>query len=278
MTDPLPSLRETVARYGLTAKKALGQNFLFDANLTDKIAREAFARNKDAFENGTVIEIGPGPGGLTRSLLKLSPKHLIAVEKDERCLRIMEELQALYPRFDPWNADAMTVDTSTLGDAPRCVVSNLPYNIGTELLLKFLQKASCFTGFVLMFQKEVADRITAKAGDDAYGRLSVFANWLCETERVMTVNKSAFTPPPKVTSAVVALTPREKPLFPAKADLLERVTKAAFGQRRKMLRVSLKQIGDPQKLCDAANVSPMARPEDLPVEAFCAMARALEND
>lgn len=277
MIDSLPSLQETVRRYELTAKKALGQNFLFDVNLTDKIAREAFQRNPDAFEKGTVIEIGPGPGGLTRSLLKLNPLHLIAVEKDERCLKIMEELQSFYPRFDPWNGDALQTDFSSLGTAPRCIVSNLPYNIGTELLIRFLQKASCYTGFVLMFQKEVADRITAKPGDDHYGRLSVFANWLCETQRIMTVNKSAFTPPPKVTSAVVALKPRTQPLAPARPDLLERVTKATFGQRRKMLRVSLKQIGDPLKLCEIAGVSPMARPEDLPIEAFCAMAKALES-
>lgn len=274
----LPSVKDGVRAYGLSAKKSLGQNFLFDSNLTDKIASEAFARYEPAFKNGTVFEVGSGPGGLTRSLLKLNPKSLIAVEKDERFAELLAPLQTLCADvFHIKNADAMSEKIWEQGDEPRCVVANLPYNVGTPLLVSWLKHAPRFSGFVLMFQKEVARRITAAPKTAHYGRLAIFANWLCDTKIIMNVPKTAFTPPPKVDSAVVAITPRAQPLFPARMELLERVTNAVFSQRRKMLRVSLKQIGDPKSLCDAAGICETARPEELPVEAFCALARALEK-
>ena len=280
MTDLsfLPSVKDTVRAYNLNAKKSLGPNFLFDSNLTDKIAAEAFKRNEEAFKTGTVIEIGSGPGGLTRSLLKLNPHRLIAVEKDERFVELSRPLCDACPdNFTLMNADAATINAAALGDAPRCIVANLPYNVGTSLLIDWLKNAACFTGFVLMFQKEVAERIVAAPKTPHYGRLAILANWLCDTKILFSVAKEAFTPPPKVTSAVVALTPLPHPRAAARPDLLERVTQAAFSQRRKMLRVSLKQIGEPKKLCAAANVSETARPEEIPLEAFCAMANALEE-
>lgn len=278
MTLPLPPLREVVEKYGLAAKKSLGQNFIFDTNLIDRIVRAAKSRSPEAFEKGTVIEVGPGPGGLTRSILENGAAHLVAIEKDERCLNILEDIRALCPdRLTAINADAMTVDAASLGTAPRCIVSNLPYNVGTPLLIGWLRRITDFSGLTLMFQKEVAERIAAKPKTAAYGRLAVLSQWLCETEILFTVNRSAFTPPPKVTSAVIHLTPRKKPLVPARFDLLERVTAAAFNQRRKMLRSSLKSLGDSEALCKAANVPPTARAEEIPPEAFCLMARILEK-
>ncbi len=275
---PLPPLKEVVEKYGLAAKKSLGQNFIFDTNLIDRIVRAAESGNPEAFEKGTVIEIGPGPGGLTRSILEHGARKLIAVEKDERCLNILADISKAYPdRLTAMNVDATTLDASALGESPRCIVSNLPYNVGTALLIGWLRQIRAFTGLTLMFQKEVAERIVAKTGDSAYGRLAVLVQWLCEAEILFTVNRSAFTPPPKVTSAVVRLKPRSEPLVPARFDLLEKVTAAAFGQRRKMLRSSLKSLGNAEELCKAANVPATARAEEIPPEAFCIMAQTLEN-
>ncbi|MGN0903936.1 MAG: 16S rRNA (adenine(1518)-N(6)/adenine(1519)-N(6))-dimethyltransferase RsmA [Alphaproteobacteria bacterium] len=274
----LPPLRDIIVKYGLSPRKNLGQNFIFDTNLIDKIVRAAQIRSPAAFEKGTVIEVGPGPGGLTRSILEHGARHLVAVEKDERCLNILAEIEKAYPgRLEALNTDALTLDLAALGNAPRCILSNLPYNVGTPLLIGWLKQARAFSGMTLMFQKEVAERITATPGRSAYGRLAILSQWLCETEILFTVNRAAFTPPPKVTSAVVHLKPRAEPLAPARFDLLERVTAAAFGQRRKMLRSSLKSVGNPEELCLAADVPATARAEEIPVTAFCAMARALEK-
>lgn len=274
----LPSLREVIAQNGLFAKKTLGQNFILDTNLLDKIVRAAKSRNADAFDNGTVIEVGPGPGGLTRAILENGAKRLTVIEKDERCMPILEQIQAAFPdRMTVMNTDALTVDAAALGNAPRVVISNLPYNVGTLLLTGWLKRARDFAGLTLMFQKEVAERLVAKPRTADYGRLSILTQWLCEAQILFTVPPSCFTPPPKVTSAIVYLKPREKPLAPARGDLLEKVTAAAFNQRRKMLRSSLKCLGDAQALCDAANVPSTARAEELSVNDFCAMATALEN-
>ena len=268
----LPPLREVIARHGLMATKALGQHFLLDLNLTARIARAA-----GDLRTGTCIEIGPGPGGLTRSLLD-EGAHVIAIEKDKRCREILEELRAAYPdRLETIEADALSVDAAQLGNAPRRIVANLPYNIGTELLLGWLKNIKAFECLVLMFQSEVAARLIAPPDTNAYGRLSVIAQWLCDVEHLFHVNPNAFTPPPAVNSTVVKLTPRPQPLAPARRETLERVTAAAFGQRRKMLRQSLKSLGiDGEALCRAVGIDPTARAEVLTVQEFCALANAVD--
>lgn len=268
----LPPLRDVIARHGLMATKALGQHFLLDLNLTARIARSA-----GDLKEGTCIEIGPGPGGLTRALLD-EGAQVIAIEKDKRCREILEELRAAYPgRLETIEADALEIDASRLGAAPRRIVANLPYNIGTELLLSWLRTITAFETLVLMFQAEVAARLTAPAGTKAYGRLSVLTQWLCDVEQLFHVNAKAFTPPPSVNSTVVRLIPRPQPLAEARRETLERVTAAAFGQRRKMLRQSLKTLGvDGEALCRAAGIDPTARAEVLSVQEFCALARAVE--
>ena len=216
----LPPLKEVIAQNGLFAKKTLGQNFILDTNLLDKIVRAAKSRNAHAFDNGTVIEVGPGPGGLTRAILENGAKRLTVIEKDERCMPILEQIQAAFPdRMTVMNTDALTVDAAALGNAPRVVISNLPYNVGTLLLTGWLKRARDFAGFTLMFQKEVAERLVAKPRTADYGRLSILTQWLCDAQILFTVPPSCFTPPPKVTSAIVYLKPREKPLAPARGDL-----------------------------------------------------------
>jgi len=273
MTDTLPPLRDVIARHGLLADKSLGQHFLLDLNLTARIARAA-----GNLSTGTTIEIGPGPGGLTRSLLAEGAK-VIAVEKDTRCRGILAEIAAAYPgRLDIVEGDALKIDAATLGEAPRRVVANLPYNVGTELLLRWLENARAFESFTLMFQTEVAARITAPADTGAYGRLSIMTQWLCETELLFHISPKAFTPPPQVQSTVVRLTPRPDPI-PARRETLERVTAAGFGQRRKMLRQSLRAVApnaDAEGLCRATGVDPTARAETLSVEQFCALANAVD--
>lgn len=269
----LPPLRDVIARHGLMATKALGQHFLLDLNLTGRIARAA-----GALTTGTCIEVGPGPGGLTRALLDAGA-HVIAIEKDKRCREILEELRAAYPdKLETIEADALTIDAAQLGVAPRRIVANLPYNVGTELLLGWLRNIGAFECLVLMFQSEVAARLSAPADTKAYGRLSVLTQWLCDVEQLFHVNPKAFTPPPAVNSTVVRLTPRPAPLAPARRETLERVTAAAFGQRRKMLRQSLKSLGvDAEALCRGADVDPTARAETLSVEQFCALARGVDG-
>jgi 16S rRNA (adenine1518-N6/adenine1519-N6)-dimethyltransferase len=268
----LPPLREVIARYGLGARRALGQHFLLDLNLTRRIARAA-----GDLTHATVIEVGPGPGGLTRALLESGARRIIAIERDERCVPALAEIAAAYPdRLETVMADALAVDAASLGEAPRKIVANLPYNVATPLLLRWLPTLRAFESLTLMFQKEVADRLTARPRSKDYGRLSVITQWLAETRRLFDIPARAFTPPPKVTSTVVELRPRAAPLYPADMATLERVTAAAFGQRRKMLRQSLRSLTpDATGLLMRAEVPETARAEELDVEAFCRLARAV---
>ena len=277
-TPELPPLRDVIARAGLLANKSLGQHFLLDLNLTGRIARAA-----GNLSIGTTIEIGPGPGGLTRALLD-GGAQLITIERDPRCRPILAELAAAYPgRLTALDGDALAIDAPTLGAAPRRIVSNLPYNVGTELLIRWLGNATAFESFTLMFQTEVANRLTAPVDTKAYGRLSVLAQWLCDVSPLFHVNPKAFTPPPQVQSTVVQLIPRKAPLAPARRETLERVTAAAFGQRRKMLRQSLMSLAagtafvDGERLCRAADIAPTARAETLSVQQFCAIANVLDG-
>jgi len=285
--DPdLPPLREVIARHGLAARKSFGQHFLLDLNLTGRMVRtlgDFLPGPAGDLAQGTVVEIGPGPGGLTRALLAAGAGRLIAIEKDRRCLAALAELTAAYPeRLEVVDSDALDIAAETLGEAPRRIVANLPYNVATPLLLRWLTALAAdpnaFAGLVLMFQKEVAERLTAVPSTKAYGRLSVITQWLCEVRPLFEVPARAFTPPPKVVSTVVGLRPRAQPLAPAPMAVLERVTGAAFGQRRKMLRQSLKSLGvDTPALIAAAQVPETARAEELTVEKFCAIARELEK-
>lgn len=273
-TDGLPPLREVIAAHGLDAKKSLGQNFLLDLNLTGKIARAA-----GDLTQSTVVEVGPGPGGLTRALLFSGARRVIAIERDERCLAALVEISAHYPgRLDVIAGDALKTDFAALAPGETVkIVANLPYNIGTELLVRWLTTRDWppfWSSMTLMFQKEVAERIVAAPGTDAYGRLGVLAGWRTEARIAFDVPRQAFTPPPKVTSSVVHLTPRIAPL-PADLKLLERVTEAAFGQRRKMLRQSLKRVGG-EALLAQAGIDGTRRAETLSVEEFVRLANGLE--
>ena len=271
---PLPPLRDVIARHGLSANKALGQNFLFDLNLTGRIARSAAP-----LDAGSVIEIGPGPGGLTRALLDHGAREVIVIERDRRFLPVLDEISAAYPgRLKVVEGDALKVNASKLGESPRRIVANLPYNVATPLLMNWLAAGTAFISLTLMFQKEVADRLTAQPRTKDYGRLSIAAQWRAEVKRLFDVPPRAFTPPPKVTSTIVQLIPRKAPLFPADAGMLERVTAAAFGQRRKMLRQSLRQVSPlAEDILVAAGIAPTARGEELSIEQFCALARAFKE-
>ena len=276
--DGLPPLRDVIAKYELGAKKSLGQNFLLDLNLTGRIARSA-----GDLTQTTIIEIGPGPGGLTRALLANGAKKVIAVERDERCLPALAEIAAHYPdRLQVIAGDAMTVPLADylLPDEPCRIVANLPYNIGTALLIGWLETMPWppfFESLTLMFQREVAERIVATPHEQKeYGRLAVISNWRCETKILFDVSPSAFTPPPKVTSSVVQLIPRPHPQ-PCNMQTLSRVTAAAFGQRRKMLRQSLKALGaDPLALLASVGIEPTLRAETVAVEGFVALAQAYD--
>jgi 16S rRNA (adenine1518-N6/adenine1519-N6)-dimethyltransferase len=273
--DDLPPLREVIRRYGLNAKKSLGQNFLLDLNLTARIARAA-----GPLDGIDVVEIGPGPGGLTRALLAQGARRVIAVERDDRAVAALAEIAARYPgRLTAIAGDALDVDLRDyLGGAPARIVANLPYNIATALLVSWLTLEPWppwYDRLVLMFQREVAERIVSASGSKSYGRLSVLAGWRCEARILFDVAASAFVPPPKVTSSLVQLIPRPQPLA-CDARALQRVTEAAFGQRRKMLRQSLKSLGaDTLALLAAGGIDPTARAEDIAVEGFVALARAL---
>jgi 16S rRNA (adenine1518-N6/adenine1519-N6)-dimethyltransferase len=270
----LPPLRDIIRRFELGARKSLGQNFLLDLNLTRRIARAAAP-----LANANIIEIGPGPGGLTRALLLEGARHVTAIERDPRCIAALAELDAAFPgRLSIVEGDALEIDVASLAPAPRKIVANLPYNIATPLLIRWLGEARAFESLTLMFQKEVAERLAAAPGSGAYGRLSVLTQWLCSVRLAFDVPPQAFVPAPKVTSTVVQLVPRALPLASCDQALLERVTAAAFGQRRKMLRQSLKALGgDTAALIAAAGVTPTARAEELSVEQFCALARALRS-
>lgn len=277
--DPLPPLREVIAAHGLRAKKSLGQNFLFDLNLTRRIARAA-----GPLENTMIYEVGPGPGGLTRALLAEGAKRVIAVERDERCLAALAEIAAAYPgRLEVVSADALKLDEHNLFGTTRVrIAANLPYNVGTALLVKWLapdEWPPFWESLTLMFQREVAERIVARPGTGAYGRLSVLAQWRTVPKILFDVSRSAFVPPPKITSSVVRLEPLEAPVAPARLSDLERVTAAAFGQRRKMLRQSLKSLApNAEDRIAAAGVSPTARPEQLSVAEFASLARQFGAD
>ena len=273
--DQLPPLREVIGAYGLSAKKSLGQNFLLDLNLTAKIARQA-----GDLTECDVLEIGPGPGGLTRGLLAEGTRKVLAIEKDARCLPALEEIAGAYPgRLQVINGDALEVDPLEHLNAPIRVAANLPYNVGTELLVRWLTPKvwpPFWQSLTLMFQKEVAERIVAQPGSKAYGRLAILAQWRSEAKIAMHLPPGTFTPPPKVSSAVVHLTALETPKFEADADVLSRVVAKAFNQRRKMLRAALKGVTpDIEDRLQAAGIAPTERAENVSIEAFCALAREI---
>lgn len=274
--DALPPLREVIARHGLAAKKALGQNFLFDLNLTRRIARAA-----GPLEGFTVIEIGPGPGGLTRALLMEGATNVIAIERDDRALAALAEISAAYPgKLTVIPGDALQTDYARLAaGTPTKIVANLPYNIATPLLIGWIGSGEWppfYESLTLMFQKEVAERIVAKSGGKEFGRLSVLCQYRTTAKKLFDVNRSAFTPPPKVTSSIVQLIPKPKPEPECRLEVLERVTAAAFGQRRKMLRASLRSLlPEPEALLGALGIDPELRAEQLPVEAFARLAQRI---
>nr|WP_196242329.1 16S rRNA (adenine(1518)-N(6)/adenine(1519)-N(6))-dimethyltransferase RsmA [Azospirillum oleiclasticum] len=266
----MPPLRDVIARHGLDARKSLGQNFLLDLNLTGRIARSA-----GDLRGVTVVEVGPGPGGLTRALLATDAAAVVAVERDSRFVRALQDVvEASAGRLTIVEADALEVDPVELVPAPRAIVANLPYNVATPLLLGWLKRIDAFAGLTLMFQKEVADRLVAQPGSKSYGRLSVIAQWRAQAKVLFNLPAKAFTPPPKVESTVVQFTARPDP-EPADWKTMERVTAAAFGQRRKMLRQSLKPLGDAEALLAEAGLDGTARAEEVPVAGFAALARAV---
>ncbi len=275
--DSLPPLREVIATHQLSARKSLGQNFLLDLNLTAKIARQA-----GDLDECDVLEIGPGPGGLTRGLLSEGARKVVAVEKDTRCIAALNDIAAAYPsRLEVINGDALEIDPLAHLTPPIRVAANLPYNVGTELLVRWLTPPEWppfWQSLTLMFQREVAERIVAQPGSKAYGRLAILAQWRAEARIAMSLPPGAFTPPPKVSSAVVHLTALPEPRYPADARTLSRVVAAAFNQRRKMLRASLKGTApDIEDRLLAAGIKPTERAEQIPLEAFCALAREIQK-
>ncbi|MFZ8882184.1 MAG: 16S rRNA (adenine(1518)-N(6)/adenine(1519)-N(6))-dimethyltransferase RsmA [Paracoccaceae bacterium] len=273
MIDQLPPLREVIAQHNLSAQKSLGQNFLLDLNLTSKIARQA-----GDLTQSDVLEIGPGPGGLTRGLLAEGARRVIAIEKDRRCIAALEDIQKAYPdRLKILEGDALSINPMEHLTGPVKVVANLPYNVGTELLIRWLTPKRWppfWTSLTLMFQKEVAERIVAPVASKAYGRLALLSQWRTDANIVMNLPPSAFTPPPKVSSAVVHLTALNAPRFEAEAAVLEKTVAKAFNQRRKMLRSSLKGLTpDLEEKLNAAGISPTLRAEQVSLEQFCALAR-----
>lgn len=274
--DDLPPLRDVIARHGLSPVKALGQNFLLDLNLTARIARAA-----GDLTDATVIEVGPGPGGLTRALLDAGAKRVVAVERDERCLPALRQIADRHPdRLRIVSGDALKADFRALAEGRTVIVANLPYNVATPLLIGWLRAEPWppyYESMVLMFQREVAERIVAGPGTKAYGRLGVLAGWRSEADILFDISPRAFTPPPKVVSSVVRFVPRPDPL-PCDAATLERVVAAAFGQRRKMLRQSLRSLGiDPIPLLTRAGIDPTRRAEEIAVAGFVALANLMDN-
>jgi 16S rRNA (adenine1518-N6/adenine1519-N6)-dimethyltransferase len=274
--DDLPPLRDVIERHGLSARKSLGQNFLLDLNLTSKIARAA-----GDLTGSDVLEVGPGPGGLTRGLLASGARKVVAVEKDERCLPALAEIAEAYPgRLTVLHGDALDIDLSEHLTPPVKIAANLPYNVGTALLTRWLDPPEWppfWSSLTLMFQKEVAERIVARPGSKAYGRLSLLAEWRSEARIVMDLPPQAFTPPPKVRSAVVHLVARPEPLYPADPKTLRDVVARAFQQRRKMMRASLKSYPNVEAALEQAGIDPKSRAETIDLERFCALARVLET-
>ena len=275
--DSLPALREVIAANDLSARKSLGQNFLLDLNLTAKIARQA-----GPLDGCDILEIGPGPGGLTRGLLAEGARFVLAIEKDRRCLTALHQISNAYPeRLTVLEGDALSIDPLQYLTPPIKVAANLPYNIGTELLIRWLtppQWPPFWTSLTLMFQREVADRIVAQPGSKAYGRLALLAQWRCDPQIVMSLPPEAFTPPPKISSAVVHFTALPAPRFPADPKVLERVIAMAFNQRRKMLRSALKGLGpNIEDRLVAAGLKPTERAEQVSLEGFCNLARQIQR-
>lgn len=273
--DGLPPLREVIANHGLAAKKSLGQNFLLDLNLTARIARVP-----GDLTGADVLEVGPGPGGLTRGLLASGARRVLAIEKDARCLPALAEIERAYPgRLEVIEGDALEIDATKHLRAPIHVVANLPYNVGTELLVRWLTPPEWppyWQSLTLMFQREVAERIVAQPGTKAYGRLAVLAQWKAEARIALSLPPEAFTPPPKVSSAVVHLRPRPAPAFPADPQMMERVVARAFNQRRKMLRAALKGLHpEIETVLEGIGIAPTERAERLSIAQFAALARAL---
>ena len=272
--DALPPLRAVIAEHELSARKGLGQHFLLDLNLTRRIARAA-----GDLSEGTVFEVGPGPGGLTRALLLEGATRVVAVERDHRCVDALQTLVAASDgRLELIEADARTFNFTDSAPAPRRIIANLPYNVATPLLINWLRHAEDFSSLTLMFQREVGDRIVAEPGSRTYGRLSVLSNWRCHTEVLFNLPARAFTPPPKVDSTVITLTPRTPPPEDLDIAMLETVTAAAFGQRRKMLRRSLKTLNvDTEALLDSADIDPTRRAETIDIAGFTALTRAYSD-
>jgi len=273
--EKLPPLKDVISRHQLRAKKSLGQNFLLDLNLTSKIAR--YAGNLDQFD---ILEIGPGPGGLTRSLLHEGARKVVAIEKDNRCIKALAEIQATFPgRLKLLQGDALSTNASEHLADPVRIIANLPYNIGTELLVRWLTSKtwpSFWQSMTLMFQKEVANRIVASPGSKAYGRLSVMSQWRCDTKIAFNVPATAFTPPPKVESTLVHFEALKEPKFPAEVEVLEFVVSKAFNQRRKMLRGALKgYFQNVEEALVSIGVLPTKRAEDRTLQEYCAMSRIL---
>ena len=267
--DALPSLSAMVRALDMRARKSLGQNFLFDLNLTRRIVRSAGTLN------GTTIEVGPGPGGLTRALLLEGAQQVIAIEKDFRARSVLDSLLiAANGRLQLVENDALKTPLWEMGDAPRRIIANLPYNIATSLLIQWLEHARAFESLTLMFQREVAERITAAPGDSAYGRLSILTGWHADAQILFDIPPEAFVPAPKIISSVVQIRPLPAPRFACNQSTLETVTRLAFGQRRKMLRASLKSVGGAPML-EAAGIDPQARPQDLDIAAFCRLANSI---
>jgi 16S rRNA (adenine1518-N6/adenine1519-N6)-dimethyltransferase len=273
LADPaLAPLIDVIRRHGLEPRKSLGQNFLLDQRLTARIARAT-----GDLDGINVVEIGPGPGGLTRALLEAGAAKIVAIERDARCLPALNELASCRPgRLEIVSGDALAIDAASLVPAPRRIIANLPYNIATPLLIAWLRQAGAWQALGLMFQKEVAQRLAARPGGKDYGRLSVLTQWLMQVSPAFDIPPGAFMPPPKIVSTFVTFRPRPAPLAPADFAALERVTAAGFGQRRKMVRSSFKSLGlDPLALCEAAGIDPTLRAEQLDIEQFCAIARLL---
>ena len=273
--EKLPPLKDVISRHELRAKKSLGQNFLLDLNLTSKIAR--YAGNLEQFD---ILEIGPGPGGLTRSLLNEGARKVVAIEKDSRCIAALKEIQSIFPgRLKLLQGDALSTNAKDHLTDPVRIIANLPYNIGTELLVRWLTSKtwpSFWQSMTLMFQKEVANRIVASPGSKAYGRLSVMSQWRCDTKIAFNIPATAFTPPPKVESALVHFEALKEPKFPAEIDILEFVVSKAFNQRRKMLRGALKgYFQNTEEGLLSIGVLPTKRAEDITVQEYCAMSQIL---
>ncbi|MBL6664713.1 MAG: 16S rRNA (adenine(1518)-N(6)/adenine(1519)-N(6))-dimethyltransferase RsmA [Rickettsiales bacterium] len=267
----LASTSNLIKKYDLAAKKSLGQNFILDKNFTDKIARlSGNIRDRE------ILEIGPGPGSLTRSILDQKPKKLIAIERDQRCIKVLEEIKSYYPTLEIIEEDALKINELQLFQNNFSIIANLPYNIGTVLIFKWLKIYQNIDSMHLMLQKEVAERIVAKKGSKHYGRLAIMVNFLCETRIALEVKKSVFTPPPKVTSAIVEIIPRSKPLFDANFKKLEKVTSIAFSQKRKKIKSPLKAIfKNPEKTLEECNIDSNIRAENLTIEDFCNLSNLL---